>query len=107
MKTLQEHQKARAKRIAERRAALRKRIEGILEIAEAAGLPEDELDASRAKVLRERLRSAADSWPTGIACDRCGTELVFPRPNRRILTNPAKREVACAGCGFRGTVILS
>ena len=54
--------------------------------------------------------TALDQWrlqhqgprPNGIACPKCGTELVDPSPSVTLLCNPPALDVSCPNCDFRG-----
>jgi hypothetical protein len=38
----------------------------------------------------------------GVACDKCGEELVYPHPGMILTSYPPKMEVLCPSCGFKG-----
>jgi len=51
------------------------------------------------------IRNASpDDIRAGVCCDRCKTEMVYPRQtsNTLLLTNPHKQEVQCPNCDFIG-----
>jgi len=39
----------------------------------------------------------------GIACPKCGEELIDTNPNEMLLSFPAQMRVACPACGWTGT----
>ena len=43
--------------------------------------------------------------PLSIACDRCGSELVNPRPHQRLMSLPPKVHANCPACGAIGYAI--
>jgi hypothetical protein len=55
------------------------------------------------KVLRAHLSKADGISPADIACDHCGTEMVYPEPNRQLASHPPKKRIGCPGCGFMTT----
>lgn len=44
--------------------------------------------------------------PNGIACPKCGDELIDSEPNVTLTSNPAQTKVHCEGCGFSGCRFL-
>lgn len=40
--------------------------------------------------------------PNGIACDKCGHELMDSCPNVMLASNPPQLNVHCPKCGFTG-----
>ena len=53
---------------------------------------------------RHRIVNNMNSKPLGIACPKCGTELVNPEPNMVLTSNPPKQHTQCTAkhCGYRG-----
>lgn len=41
--------------------------------------------------------------PNGIACPRCGKELLDTNPNFALLTSPVQYRVHCSACDYVGT----
>lgn len=50
--------------------------------------------------LREMMQRSANA--SGVACDRCGTEMVFRNPGMLNMSNPPSRWVDCPKCGLDG-----
>jgi len=44
-----------------------------------------------------------ESRPNGIACEKCGKELLDTHPNMILTSLPPQKSVHCKGCGFKGT----
>jgi DNA-directed RNA polymerase subunit RPC12/RpoP len=42
---------------------------------------------------------AAENACSGIACSKCGAEMIYPRPLRVIATYPPMRDLDCPKCG--------
>lgn len=40
--------------------------------------------------------------PNGLACDKCGHELIDSSPNVMLASNPPQLNVHCPKCGFTG-----
>lgn len=53
---------------------------------------------------RERRQSYIIATPTknGIACPKCGNELVDTNPNVTLTIYPSQTSVHCLGCDYRG-----
>lgn len=41
--------------------------------------------------------------PNGIACPKCGEELLDSTPDRALLTHPIQYRIHCPSCGYSGT----
>lgn len=52
-------------------------------------------------IHRDLVRDHAHAGWTGLACDRCGTELVYPS-GAQLLSYPPQKQVVCIGCGAGG-----
>lgn len=39
----------------------------------------------------------------GIACPKCGEELIDSNPGETLLSSPPKKNINCPNCGYRGT----
>ena len=61
-----------------------------------------ELAGVRRLVIRGFAARTADFL--GVACPKCGMELVDPDRSSLLLTSRRRRDACCAGCGFRGGV---
>ena len=58
------------------------------------------------EALSRHLDSQRDERPNGIACDKCGHDLLDIELSRGVLcTYPPRKKVRCPGCGFRGSRI--
>lgn len=99
MKTLSEYNSATTKAAKEARERERDSRIALLASIEALDLPI--IDASRRQTARELLRQGQGAM-LGIACDRCGTQLVNLHPDVVLLSSPPQYEVNCAGCGAHG-----
>lgn len=53
----------------------------------------------------ERMKPIFVDRLTGIACPKCGTEVVFTAPNINLLSNPPKRNIGCTKCRWYGTCL--
>lgn len=57
---------------------------------------------------RQRTRQYLDTkWPigtvkNGIACPKCGAELLDSKPTETLLSNPPQKNVNCDECGYVG-----
>lgn len=49
---------------------------------------------------KEKLKSAQINVNTGIACPKCGKEMVLTTPGMILLTHPAKESIHCE-CGHK------
>jgi hypothetical protein len=49
------------------------------------------------------LYNFAIPWKNGIACPKCGCELLDSNPNLMLLTNPPQFRVHCSSCDYHGT----
>lgn len=43
---------------------------------------------------------------SGIACPKCKTEMIFPRPYEMLLSDPPQKTIECPECGYNGYMIL-
>jgi len=43
---------------------------------------------------------------TGIACPKCGTEMINPSPNMVLTSNPPQINVLCPKCDHRGYAVI-
>jgi hypothetical protein len=102
MKTLKEYQ-AEVARTAEKdrndhQRLLDTRRSELAAIAERAiALWSGATEESRETARRIYLSGAPG---TNLACDGCGTQLVFTHPELMLLNG--MRDIGCAGCGWRG-----
>ncbi len=57
----------------------------------------EEFDAERARAIQPR--------PTknGIACPKCGEELVDQSPGTVLMCHPARVSIVCEACGYYGS----
>lgn len=49
--------------------------------------------------VKQYKEAKAKAHLSGIACDKCGTELEFPNPGELLMSNPPKKRVKCPKCG--------
>ena len=47
----------------------------------------------------------SDAQPLGIACPKCGAELVNPTPQVEFPTYPPQIRIACPKCGHQGAAL--
>lgn len=65
-------------------------------------LKEHDLERSRAWT-EQSLPSGGAKQPNGIACPRCGEELVDTMPQVQLTSIPPRKHVGCLSCGWTGT----
>lgn len=53
--------------------------------------------------IEERWRNMGRPRPNGIACPKCGVELMDSDPGLVMTSAPPQLNVHCPGCGFKGT----
>ena len=56
---------------------------------------------------RERARPVFDApYKTGVACPKCGEELIYSNPGQQLCCDPPRESVCCAkaGCGYHGSI---
>ena len=46
---------------------------------------------------------SSEPVPNGIACPKCGIELVDSKPDQALLTYPIQYRIHCPSCGYSGT----
>ncbi len=80
----------------------------------ARGLPEyfgmaklktlDEHNREKVEAYEAELRGCVDARKNGIACPRCGSELLDTHPSLTLMSYPPKKRVGCPseGCTFTG-----
>jgi hypothetical protein len=53
---------------------------------------------------RHRILSSNDPRPNGLACPKCGNELLDTQPNVILTSYPAQKNVGCSSkeCDYRG-----
>jgi hypothetical protein len=61
----------------------------------------EEHNASRFKAY-ERMDSRGLPKPNGIACPKCGTELIDSDPNTTLASNPPQKNTKCPSCDYIG-----
>ena len=47
--------------------------------------------------------SIVQSRPNGIACPKCGKELLDTNPTQVLLTSPVQYRIHCSACDYTGT----
>ena len=116
MKTMSDHESAKAARRQKVKDSFRKKLSEILEKAElvkevyVATEDWDKTDyVERRKGFRDGVKRLlnGDHSPWGVdyydfACDHCGTQLMNLQANMTLTTSPPKKHVHCLGCGWSG-----
>ena len=55
---------------------------------------------------RERHWSQRASQGVGVACPKCGSELINTSPGELLMSNPPKMRVHCGGCDYLGNMVV-
>jgi len=53
---------------------------------------------------RKKMRDEEHYGYAGVACDKCGTEMVYS-DGMVLMSNPTQKNVKCLSCGFTGRVV--
>lgn len=59
-------------------------------------------DLDEFNVQRRRMYTNNPPQPNGIACPKCGKELIDSNPKVTLTSNPPQKNVDCPWCGYRG-----
>ena len=55
------------------------------------------------KLRARQNQTNKNGWErNGIACPKCGTELVDPNPHVKLMSNPPQKNILCPKCNFTG-----
>lgn len=51
---------------------------------------------------KRKLFDPPDPTPNGIACPKCGTELLDSTPGMALLSHPPQHKIHCTSCNYHG-----
>ena len=55
---------------------------------------------------KEHMKITFEARLTGIACHRCGTEVINTDPNMVLTSYPARKKIGCTKCQWHGTCLV-